>query len=267
MAQWEENKHPRDEDGKFTSGGGSQSGTPAEYKRLQEMGIEPDGIDFNGMFEQNRLSIDEDGFYILNQDKFDKILKKRDAIFSESLINLEAQYSENDFYRLKIALDNYTSSNYKIINGLMRGEKIDEQLKDHFSKSIDRIHDAIEKYDNPRQIKVFRNVDINAFKGYNENKLNIESLVGYKYCDSAFSSCSLDKDTAKIFAQKNKETTGNYQIILEINVPKGKGKGMPVWKYSNYATEQEFLINSNATIKLTNVTKEDGYYLIKGDME
>ena len=36
MAQWEESKHPRDGDGKFTTGGG----TPAEHKRLQEMGIE-----------------------------------------------------------------------------------------------------------------------------------------------------------------------------------------------------------------------------------
>lgn len=35
MAQWEENKHPRDDDGKFTSGGG----TPAENKKLEEMGI------------------------------------------------------------------------------------------------------------------------------------------------------------------------------------------------------------------------------------
>ncbi len=35
MAQWEENKHPRDDDGKFSSGGG----TPAEHKRLEEMGV------------------------------------------------------------------------------------------------------------------------------------------------------------------------------------------------------------------------------------
>ena len=35
--QWEEDKHPRDDDGKFTSGGG----TLAEHKRLQELGIEP----------------------------------------------------------------------------------------------------------------------------------------------------------------------------------------------------------------------------------
>lgn len=39
MAQWEENKHPRDDDGKFTSGGG----TPAENKKLEEMGISSKG--------------------------------------------------------------------------------------------------------------------------------------------------------------------------------------------------------------------------------
>ena len=33
--QWEENKHPRDDDGKFTKGGG----TPAENKKLENMGI------------------------------------------------------------------------------------------------------------------------------------------------------------------------------------------------------------------------------------
>lgn len=37
MAKWEESKHPRDDDGKFTDKG---QGTPAERKRLEEMGIE-----------------------------------------------------------------------------------------------------------------------------------------------------------------------------------------------------------------------------------
>lgn len=36
MAKWEESKHPRDDDGKFTDKG---QGTPAERKRLEEMGI------------------------------------------------------------------------------------------------------------------------------------------------------------------------------------------------------------------------------------
>lgn len=36
MAKWEESKHPRDDDGKFTDKG---QGTPAERKRLEELNI------------------------------------------------------------------------------------------------------------------------------------------------------------------------------------------------------------------------------------
>ena len=37
MSNWEESKHPRDAEGKFTDKG---QGTPAERKRLEEMGIQ-----------------------------------------------------------------------------------------------------------------------------------------------------------------------------------------------------------------------------------
>lgn len=50
MAQWEENKHPRDGEGKFTSGGG----TPAEKQRLKEMGIHD--VDLN---EDETLTAEE----------------------------------------------------------------------------------------------------------------------------------------------------------------------------------------------------------------
>ena len=39
---WKENEHPRDNDGKFTD----KNGTPAEHKRLKELGIESDDADF-----------------------------------------------------------------------------------------------------------------------------------------------------------------------------------------------------------------------------
>ena len=52
MAQWEENKHPRDDDGKFSSGGG----TPAENKKLEEMGIsEKKETDSSLTAEEKRL--------------------------------------------------------------------------------------------------------------------------------------------------------------------------------------------------------------------
>ncbi len=261
--QWEESKHPRDNDGKFTSGGG----TPAEHKRLQELGIEPDGIDNNGLFEQNSLALDDDGYYIYNQEEFDAKLVKRDKIFKQSLDDLESQYSENDFIRLKMSIDRYTGPSYEYINKMMRGEKYDSTIEEQFNKIVDRLNNAIELYDNPRKINVFRNIDISALKDYDISESNIEDLIGKTISDKAFSSCSLDKDTAKIFAQKTKEKTKNSQVILDLSVPKGKGKGMPLWQYSNYKIEQEFLVNSNSKIKITSVIKEKDYYIVKGDVQ
>lgn len=55
MAKWEENKHPRDDDGKFTDKG---QGTPAERKRLRDL-----GIDSQSLTEQNKLKIGETNKY------------------------------------------------------------------------------------------------------------------------------------------------------------------------------------------------------------
>lgn len=260
---FKESDHPRDSDGKFTD----KNATPAEHTRLQELGIEPDGIDNNGMFEQNSLSLDEEGCYIYNKEKFDILLKKRNKIFEDSINDLESQYTENDFMRLKSAIDNYTSSNYEFINKMMRGTRYDKVIEEHFNKIVNNLNKAIELYDNPRNINVFRNIDITALKDYDINETNINDSIGKIISDKAFSSCSLDKDTAKIFAQKNRQKTKNAQVVLDIQVTNGKGKGMPIWQYSNYKIEQEFLINKGAKIKITNVVQEKDYYIVKGDVQ
>lgn len=68
---WEENKHPRDSDGKFTDKSG---GTPAERKRLEEMGIGGDKKDNQTLSaEEERLK--EKGISIDNLEmQVDKIL-------------------------------------------------------------------------------------------------------------------------------------------------------------------------------------------------
>lgn len=259
---WDESKHPRDDDGKFTDGS-----TPAEYNRLQEMGIEPKCIDSNGLFDQNAISVDEQGEYIYSREDFDKKLNSRNEFFKDSLDKLESQYSENDLIRLHMALDNYTSSNYDVINRIMRGEKYDNAIISHFQASIERITKAIENYENPRQIKVFRGIDIGIFKAYDIDETNINKIIGKTLCDGAFSSCSLDRDTAKIFAKKNHDKHHQPQVILELDVPKGKNTGMPLWRHSNYVLEQEFLLKPNAKIKFKSVEKNGDIYFIKGDME
>lgn len=68
---WEENKHPRDSDGKFTDKGG---GTPAERKRLEEMGISIDKEE-NQTLSAEEQKLKEKGINIDNlETQVDKIL-------------------------------------------------------------------------------------------------------------------------------------------------------------------------------------------------
>lgn len=97
MAQWEENKHPRDEDGKFTSGGG----TPAENKKLEEMGIDSKTKNENQTLtaEEQRLKemgieisegIDKDKTESYNKVNLDKVeMKKLTSL--NSILNKDNQ--------------------------------------------------------------------------------------------------------------------------------------------------------------------------------
>ncbi len=69
--QWEENKHPRDSDGKFTDGGG----TPAENKRLEELGIIKPNENTNNQLTADEQKLKECGIDIKELDSnLDKIL-------------------------------------------------------------------------------------------------------------------------------------------------------------------------------------------------
>lgn len=102
MTQWEESKHPRDEGGKFTSGGG---GTPAEHKRLKELGIETKEAIAKSLSYKEKQSIikyfSSDSYFINDklynnkelslQDKefvnaFDSALKKMPFVKSQTLV-------------------------------------------------------------------------------------------------------------------------------------------------------------------------------------
>ncbi len=99
MAQWEENKHPRDDDGKFTSNGG----TPAENKRLEEMGIKTNNnflteeekrLEELGIeVDSNKLSHSEKGA-ILNYFSFESY-KINEKLYT----NAELDEQDNEFIK------------------------------------------------------------------------------------------------------------------------------------------------------------------------
>lgn len=80
MAKWEESKHPRDDDGKFTDKG---QGTPAERKRLRDL-----GIDSQSLTEQNKLKIEEKENYKAEKDLEENVNKILNGTYKDSHITL-----------------------------------------------------------------------------------------------------------------------------------------------------------------------------------
>ena len=86
--QWEESKHPRDDDGKFTYNGG----TPAENKRLEEKGIRNKPQVRNSLSAEEKrlqeLGIDVDNF-IDNFTNNEKSVLKARGIDGDDLLDCE----------------------------------------------------------------------------------------------------------------------------------------------------------------------------------
>lgn len=80
MAKWEESKHPRDDDGKFTDKG---QGTPAERKRLKDL-----GIDSQNLTEQSKLKIEEKENYKAEKDLEENVNKILNGTYKGSHIAL-----------------------------------------------------------------------------------------------------------------------------------------------------------------------------------
>ena len=89
--QWEENKHPRDEDGKFTSDGG----TTAEHEKLQQMGLENNfevPVDIT-----NLLGTEFKGYK--GQNAVDKLLKEKQG-------HIKGAFTRNDIGNIDLIWGN-----------------------------------------------------------------------------------------------------------------------------------------------------------------
>lgn len=223
----------------------------------------------NKIFEQSGVSINDAGEYEIDYKQYDKVVAQRDEYFKNSFDDLEESLGETGYFKLRNSIDFYTKGFDAEINGLLRGKEItDENTKNIVERSIDRLNDAMDNFNIPEEITVFRNIDIIALKDIGIDEKNINDLVGKTYTEKGFSSSSLDRSIAESFYKMRKKETNREQVIFEINIPKGKSKGLPLWNRSNFKEEQEFLIRSGAKFKIMSAEKdENGRIVIKGDMQ
>lgn len=164
----------------------------------------------------------------------------------------------------KTEIEEYTSSAYMSINGVLREtSNPPSQVKDSYLARADNISSAVSKFELNDNITVFRGVDLDAFGLMSGDKIfsaetekGMKALVGTTFVDKGFMSTSAIKSSA--FDSKDAK--------ISINVPKGKGRGAWVKPLSLYPYENEFLLQKGSGLKITKVEKIGGHWEIQADL-
>ena len=215
----------------------------------------------------------------IDEDKIKEYISK---VLDDEIINIPKSkiklYFKKGFNKIKLTkteyliLKNYTGFNFRGINSVLRDNWINEvngslykEKEERFRANAKNISDLIEEFPKSRDnFKVYRGVTIDAFKDYGID--NIDELIflkdNYIY-EQGFTSTSLLRDTSYF----NKEIDGKlYNIELEIIVPKGSQDGMPLTGYElSYSPGQnEYVIDNESLIKITDVRTDNNYAYLKG---
>lgn len=147
------------------------------------------------------------------------------------------------------ALDSYTVSGYAQINRTLRNDGY-SKAPQHIQNSIDEIKNAISRFELKQDIVVYRGVDDNFLGGNYSSKDIQTTLIGKTITDKAFSSCSVLRKGAF-----------DRPYVLEIRVPRGKGRGAYIDPISTGKGEGEFLLQMNTSFKITGA-RDDGKKIV-----
>lgn len=152
----------------------------------------------------------------------------------------------------KDAIKDYTLVGYARINPNLRRDGYDNS-EQSTKKEADRLQGALDKYELNRDILVYRGVSQKFLGGYYSAWAINNSLVGQSFTDNGFASCSTVQGRAFTFRD----------YILEIKVPRGKGRGAYISPVSTFKAEAEFLLSRGTNFKITGARDEAGKTIIE----
>lgn len=142
------------------------------------------------------------------------------------------------------AIEQYTGQSYARINGFLRGVPGFEKLSTELKGVIKDANAALKSYDLKEDIKVFRNVEE---AGYEAIKAAFEK--GEPFTEKGFMSTSTDAGTFSF----------GSNCHIEVEVPKGKGRGAFIQSISQFSSEKEFLIPSGKSFDIVEFDDSDKY--------
>lgn len=162
------------------------------------------------------------------------------------------KWSQQTTLQEEASITNYCGPDYSAINGLLRREMTENQVKlwddlgnRKTSEMISDISSAISKFDLPEDIKVFRTCENDVLE-------KLQTKIGSTFHDDGFVSTSVVRE---------KQASGN--IFMEISVPKGQGVGAWVNPLSGKPEEYEFLLNRGTDFLVTDIGQDGADTIIR----
>ena len=157
--------------------------------------------------------------------------------------NWRANLKPDELTALKDYTGNLNKGSFGEFNEPLRKQK---PLSEDLQNRLKSINNAMNNYDLPEDLTVYRGVTSEMFGGlYDAEKIK-KYYMGRTIRDRGFVSTS---------AVKGKQFKKGIQ--LKIRVPRGKGRGAFLSPFSRYQHEHEFLLKNSSSFKITNVYHDD----------
>lgn len=151
----------------------------------------------------------------------------------------------------ELAIENYAGPDYNAINGLLRGQMTENQVKLWNDTSnmtvqdmIGNITSALDRFDLKESIKVYRTCEDDVLE-------NLQTKIGSVFHDDGFGSTTVVRE---------KKASGN--IFMEIEVPAGKGHGAWIAPMGQ-PDEYEFLLQRGTDYMVTGVEQQGEDTVVK----
>ena len=227
-AHWDEAKHPRRKDGKFGNGGGGSEEEKPQTKSEKYARIKAE-------------------FSYTDMDAAENMLIEEETLWMKGITHEESR-----------GIYDYTNSGYEAINCALRDGKENADV----IAQVKRLDSAIAQFDLKHSLSVIRGTSSVTLE---KMGLALKNIIGASYSDKGYQSASIAlEEVAGEFAKNNAEEHGGDPVLIQLDIPKGKGRGAYIDNLSEWNGEKEFLIKRDASFEFYEKTKhENGMVLLK----
>lgn len=220
-AHWDEAKHPRRKDGKFGNGGGGSEEEKSQTKSEKYARIKTE-------------------FSYTDMDAAENMLIEEETLWMKGITHEESR-----------GIYDYTNSGYEAINCALRDGKENADV----IAQVKRLDSAIAQFDLKHSLSVIRGTSSVTLE---KMGLALKNIVGVSYSDKGYQSASIAlEEVAGEFAKNNAEEHGGDPVLIQLDIPKGKGRGAYIDNLSEWNGEKEFLIKRDASFEFYEKTKHE----------